>query len=69
MWMGNVILNEIFYLPLVMMTFTSRVLLTPTYSTLFPLTQPDIIHSALWRTLNPSMTLQCVPGDWPPHMS
>ena len=71
MWMGNVNLTaEIFYLPLFMVTLTSRVLLTPTYSNLFPLIQPDIIRStALWRTLNPNMTLQCEPGDWPslPH--
>jgi len=71
MWMGNVNLTaEIFYLPLFMVTLTSRMLLTPTYSTLFPLIQPDIIRAtALWRTLNPNMTLQCEPGDWPslPH--
>jgi len=71
MWMGNVNFTaEIFYLPLFLVTLTPRVLLTPTYSNLFPLMQPDIIRStALWRTLNSSITLQCEPGDWPslPH--
>ena len=71
MWMGNINLTtEISYMPLFMVTITSRVLLAPTYSALFPLLQPDIIRStALWRTLNPNMTLQCEPGDWPsiPH--
>jgi len=71
MWMGNVNLTaEIFYLPLFMVSLTPRVLLTPTYSSLFPLLQPDIIRStALWRNLNPNLTLQCEPGDWPslPH--
>ena len=46
MWMGNVTLTaEMFYLPLFMVPLTSRVLLTPTYSTLFPLIQLDIIRS------------------------
>ena len=46
MWMGNVNLTaEIFYLPLFMGPLTSSVLLTPTYSTLFPLIQVDIIQS------------------------
>jgi len=66
MWMGNVNLTaEIFYLPLFMVNLTSRVFLTPSYSSLFPLLQPDIIHStALWRNLNPGQSLQCEPGDW-----
>eukprot|EP00092_Neocalanus_flemingeri_P035560 GFUD01038706.1.p1 GENE.GFUD01038706.1~~GFUD01038706.1.p1 ORF type:complete len:662 (+),score=221.66 GFUD01038706.1:35-2020(+) len=71
MWMGNVNMTaEIFYLPLFLVTITPRLLLTPTYSTLFPLLQPDIIRSAaLWRTLNPNLALHCEPGDWPalPH--
>jgi len=66
MWMGNVNLTaEIFYLPLFMVNLTPRVLLTPTYSTLFPLLQPDIIRStALWKSLNPNLPLQSEPGDW-----
>ena len=46
MWMENANLTaEMFYLPLFMVPLTSRVLLTPTYSTLSPLIQLDIIHS------------------------
>ena len=63
LWMGNVNLTaEIFYLPLFMVTLTSRVLFIHTYSILFPI----IRSTALWRTLNPIMTLQCEPaGDRP----
>ena len=61
--MGNVNLTaEIFYLPLFMVTLTSRLLFIYTYSILFPI----IRSTALWRTLNPIMTLQCEPaGDRP----
>ena len=71
MWMGNMNYTaEIFYIPLFLVSLTPRLLITPSYSTMFPLLQPDTVRAAaLWRTLHPGHSLTCDPGDWPslPH--
>ena len=71
MWMGNMNYTaEIFYIPLFLVSLTPRLLITPSYSSMFPLLQPDTVRAAaLWRTLHPGHSLTCDPGDWPslPH--
>jgi len=65
-WMGNVNYTvEIMYLPLFIVAPCTRLLITPSFSRLFPLIEPDLIKSsALWRNLNPGQALPCDPGDW-----
>ena len=68
MWMGNVNFTaEIFHIPVFLISLTPRLLLTPAYSRLFPLLEPDLVRAAaLWRTLHPGHQVPASgPGDWP----
>ena len=59
LWMGNVNFTaEIFFFPLFLISVTPRLLITPGYSRLSPLLEPDIVTAAaLWKSLHPGHPL------------
>ena len=67
LWMGNINYTaEIFYIPLFLISLSPKLMLTPCYSSMFPLLEPDTVRAAaIWRTLHPGQSLTCAPGDWP----
>ena len=67
LWMGNINYTaEIFYIPLFLISLSPKLMLTPCYSSMFPLLEPDTLRAAaIWRTLHPGQSLTCAPGDWP----
>ena len=66
LWMGNVNFTaEIFFFPLFLISVTPRLLITPGYSCLSPLLEPDIVTAAaLWKSLHPGHPLPPPPGHW-----
>ena len=65
-WMGNVNFTaEILFFPLFLISLTPRLLLTPGYSSLSPLLEPDLVKAgALWRSLHPANSLPPPAGHW-----
>ena len=65
-WMGNVNFTaEIFFFPLFLISLSPRLLLTPGFSSLSPLLEPDLLKAgALWRSLHPANALPPPAGHW-----
>jgi len=65
-WMGNVNFTaEIFFFPLFLISLTPRLLLTPGFTSLSPLLEPDLVRAgALWRSQHPAQSLPPPAGHW-----